>query len=238
MGILAERFNQGAKIPRKRLDAFAASSHSKAATAAQHGWLTAEIGPVSMPRGDGAPLVLSADEGIRPETTRRSLASLSPAFDPNGTITAGNSSQISDGGAALVVMSRRAAEARGVQPMGEILSYSQIAGSADLLPRLPAHAISSALDMLGKSTSEVDLFEINEAFAVVGVASADELKIPEDVLNVNGGAIALGHPIGMSGTRLVITALNELRRRSGDLCAVAICGGGGQADAAVLRAVS
>jgi acetyl-CoA C-acetyltransferase len=167
-----------------------------------------------------------------------SLGGLKPAFDKNGSITAANASQISDGGSAVVMMSKKAAEARGVKPLGEVLSYGMVAGpdNASLLHQ-PSRSILRALDRAGMKTSDVDLFELNEAFAAVGIASMKELGITDEVVNVNGGAIALGHPIGMSGNRLALTILHELRRRGGGVGAAALCGGGGQGDAIILRAL-
>jgi len=238
MGLATERFNQKVGISRERQDAFSAASHEKAATAAKEGRLAEEIIPVTIPQRKGDPIVFDTDEGIRPGTTAESLAALKPAFDKAGTITAGNASQISDGGAALVVMSRARADSLGVTPLGELVSYGQVAGPDTSLLTQPSRAIARALDRAGKSVADVDLFEINEAFAAVGLASADDLSIPEDTINVNGGAIALGHPVGMSGTRVALTALTELRRRGGGLAAVALCGGGGQGDAALLRSLA
>ena len=179
--------------------------------------------------------MVDTDEGVRPGTTAESLGALKPAFDKEGTITAGNASQISDGGAAVVVTSRARAEALGVTPLGEVVSYGQVAGPDASLLLQPANAIVKALAKVGKSPADVALFEINEAFAVVGLASMAELGITDEVTNVNGGAIALGHPIGMSGTRLALTLLHELRRRGGGLGAASLCGGGGQGDALVVR---
>jgi acetyl-CoA C-acetyltransferase len=166
------------------------------------------------------------------------LGALRPAFDKAGTITAGNASQISDGGAAVIVMSRAKAEALGVTPLGELVSYGQVAGPDASLLHQPAHAIAKALAKAGTDVGSVDLFELNEAFAAVGLASADELGLPDEKVNVNGGAIALGHPVGMSGTRVALTSLLELKRRGGGLAAVALCGGGGQGDAALLRSLA
>ncbi|MDA8074042.1 MAG: acetyl-CoA C-acetyltransferase [Actinomycetota bacterium] len=238
MGLATERYNEGTGITRERQDAFAAASHEKAAAAAKDGRLAAEIVPVRVPQRRGDPLVVDTDEGVRPGTTAESLAALRPAFDKAGTITAGNASQISDGGAAVVVTSRAKAEQLGVTPLGELVSYGQVAGPDPSLLFQPSRAISQALAKAKLEVGDVDLFEINEAFAAVGLASADELGIPMDRLNVNGGAIALGHPVGMSGTRLALTALSELRRRGGGIAAVGLCGGGGQGDAAVLRSLS
>ncbi len=193
---------------------------------------------MQVPQRKGDPLVVDTDEGVRPGTTAESLGGLRPAFDKSGTITAGNASQISDGGAAVIVTSKATAERLGGRPLGEVVSYGQVAGPNASLLLQPAHAIRQALDKVGKSTSDVDIYELNEAFAVVGLASMDQLGITDEVTNVNGGAIALGHPIGMSGTRLALTALNELKRRGGGTAAVALCGGGGQGDAMILRSVA
>ena len=238
MGLATERYNERIGVTRERQDAFAAASHEKAAAAAKDGRLAEEIVPVRVPQRKGDPLVVDADEGVRPGTTAESLAALRPAFDKSGTITAGNASQISDGGAAVVVTSRAKAEQLGVAPLGELVSYGQVAGPDPSLLLQPSRAIAQALAKAKLGVDDVKLFEINEAFAAVGLASADELGIPMDRLNVNGGAIALGHPIGMSGTRLALTALSELRRRGGGIAAIGLCGGGGQGDAAVLRSLS
>jgi len=178
---------------------------------------------------------VTADEGVRGETTVESLGSLRPAFDKDGTITAGNASQISDGGAAIIIMSEAKAKELGLTPIGELVAYGQVAGPDASLLTQPSRAIAQAAAKAGLDVKGLDLFEINEAFAAVGLASADDLGIDEAKINVNGGAIALGHPVGMSGTRLAITALMELRRRGGGTAAVALCGGGGQGDAAILR---
>jgi acetyl-CoA C-acetyltransferase len=178
------------------------------------------------------------DEGVRADTTMESLGGLKPAFDKNGSITAANASQISDGGSAVVLMSKKAAEARGVKPLGEVLSYGMVAGpdNASLLHQ-PSRSILRALDRAGMKVGDVDLFELNEAFAAVGIASMKELGITDEITNVNGGAIALGHPIGMSGNRLALTILHELHRRGGGVGAAALCGGGGQGDAIIVRTV-
>jgi acetyl-CoA C-acetyltransferase len=238
MGLATERYNEQTGITRERQDAFAAASHEKAAAAAKEGRLAEEIVPVQVPQRKGDPLVVDTDEGVRPGTTAESLGALRPAFDKAGTITAGNASQISDGGAAVIVMSAAKAEELGVSPLGELVSYGQVAGPDPSLLLQPSRAIAQALGKAKLDPTGVDLFEINEAFAAVGLASADELGIPEEKLNVNGGAIALGHPIGMSGSRLALTALYELRRRGARVAAVGLCGGGGQGDAAVLRSLS
>jgi acetyl-CoA C-acetyltransferase len=238
MGLGTEQYNKQAKISREAQDAFAASSHERAAAAIKDGRFTDEIVPVSVPQRKGDPIVVDTDEGVRPGTTAESLGALRPAFDKEGTITAGNASQISDGGAAVVVTSRARAEALGVTPLGEVVSYGQVAGPDASLLLQPANATVQALAKVGKTPADVDLFEINEAFAVVGLASMADMGITDEVTNVNGGAIALGHPIGMSGTRLALTLLHELRRRGGGLGAASLCGGGGQGDALVLRSMA
>jgi acetyl-CoA C-acetyltransferase len=236
MGLATERYNNG-RISRERQDAFSAASHEKAAAAIKNGLFADEIVPVEVPQRKGDPIVVDTDEGVRPGTTAESLGSLRPAFEKDGTITAGNASQISDGGAAVVLMSVDRAKAAGITPIGELVSYGQVAGPDASLLSQPANAIALALRKAGVSVGDVDLFEINEAFAAVGLASADELGLDEARLNVNGGAIALGHPVGMSGTRIALSALLELRRRGGGTAAVALCGGGGQGDAALLRSI-
>jgi acetyl-CoA C-acetyltransferase len=238
MGLSTEQYNAKVGISRERQDAFAAASHEKAATAAKDGRLGEEIVAVSVPQRKGDPLLVDTDEGVRPETTAESLGKLRPAFDKNGTITAGNASQISDGGAAVVVMSEEKARELGVAPLGRIVSYGMVAGPDTSLLTQPSRAIAKAAQKAGIAVDSIDLFEINEAFAAVGLASADDLGLPEGKINVNGGAIALGHPVGMSGTRLALTALLELRRRGAATAAVALCGGGGQGDAAILSVFS
>jgi acetyl-CoA C-acetyltransferase len=225
------------RITRDRQDSLAAASHEKAAAAIKDGKFVDEIVPVSVPQRKGDPIVIDTDEGVRPGTTPETLGKLKPAFSKDGTITAGNASQISDGGAAVIVMSAAEAERRGVSPLGEVVGYGQVAGPDTSLLTQPARATQRALDKAGLSLSDVSLFEFNEAFAAVGLASIDELGISEDLVNVNGGAIALGHPIGMSGTRLALTILHELKRRGGGLGAAALCGGGGQGDALLVRTV-
>jgi acetyl-CoA C-acetyltransferase len=238
MGLSTERHNEKTKISRERQDAFAAASHEKAAAAAKDGRLGEEIVPVSVPQRRGDPLLVDVDEGVRPGTTIESLAGLKPAFDKNGTITAGNASQISDGGAAVIVMSAAKAKELGISPLGQVVGYGMVAGPDNSLLTQPSRAIVKAAKKAGVELGAIDLFEINEAFAAVGLASADDLGIDESKINVNGGAIALGHPVGMSGTRVALTALLELRRRGESTAAVALCGGGGQGDAAILRAFS
>jgi acetyl-CoA C-acetyltransferase len=235
MGLGTERYAAG-EISREAQDDLAMKSNQRAAAAIANGKLAEEIVAITIPQRKGEPVVVSNDEGVRASTTMESLASLKPAFDKTGTVTAGNASQISDAGSAVVMMSKRAAEKRGIKPLGEFISYGMVAGpdNASLLHQ-PSRSIVKALERIGKKVSDVDLFEINEAFAAVGVASMRDLGITDENVNVNGGAIALGHPIGMSGNRLAITLLYELRRRGGGLGAAALCGGGGQGDALVLR---
>jgi acetyl-CoA C-acetyltransferase len=237
MGLGTERYAAG-DISRDVQDDLAMKSNVRAAAAIAAGRLADEIVPISIPQRKGDPLVIDTDEGVRASTTMESLGSLKPAFDKDGTVTAGNASQISDAGSAIVMMSKREAERRGVKPLGEFVSYGMVAGpdNASLLHQ-PSRSILKALDRAGKKVSDVDLFEINEAFAAVGIASMRELGISDDIVNVNGGAIALGHPIGMSGNRLALTLLHELQRRGGGMGAAALCGGGGQGDALIVRTV-
>ena len=236
MGLATERYN-GGRITRARQDEFSARSHQLAAAAIASGKFAEEIVAVGVAQRKGDPIMVGTDEGVRGETTADSLAQLRGAFEKDGTITAGNASQISDGGAALLVMSAERAAQLGLTPIGELVSYGQVAGPDASLLLQPSHAISQAAGKAGLDVRGLDLFEINEAFAAVGLASADDLGIDEAKVNVNGGAIALGHPVGMSGTRLALTALLELRRRGGGVAAVALCGGGGQGDAAILRSL-
>jgi acetyl-CoA C-acetyltransferase len=236
MGLATERYNQG-RISRARQDEFSARSHQLAAKAIASGVFAEEIVDVAVPQRRGEPIIVDTDEGVRGDTTVESLASLRAAFEKDGTITAGNASQISDGAAAVLVMSKERAEQLGLSPLGELVSYGQVAGPDTSLLTQPSRAILQATKRASVDVQSIDLFEINEAFAAVGLASVDDLGVNENIVNVNGGAIALGHPVGMSGTRLAITALLELRRRGGGLGAVALCGGGGQGDAALLRAL-
>src|SRR3984957_8648242 len=235
MGLGTERYNGADGVSRARQDAFSALSHERAAAAIKDGKCADEIVPVSVPQRKGDPLIVDTDEGVRPETTPESLGKLRPAFDKNGTITAGNASQISDGAAAVIVMSKAKAQELGLSPLGELVGYGQVGGPDPSLLLQPANAVSVALARAGLTTKDIDIFEINEAFAAGGGAPAADLGISDDVVNVNGGAIALGHPVGMSGTRLALTSLLELKRRGGGTAAVSLCGGGGQGDAAVLR---
>jgi acetyl-CoA C-acetyltransferase len=225
-------------VTRERQDAWSAQSHERAAAAIKEGRLTDEIVAVEIPQRRGEPVVFDTDEGVRPGTTTESLAKLRPAFAAGGSITAGNASQISDGASAVVVMSKAAAERAGVTPLGEVVSYGQVAGPDTCLMQQPSHSTAAALPPAGLQLSDIDLFEWNEAFAAVALASMDDLGVPADVVNVNGGAIALGHPIGASGNRLALTLLHELRRRGGGLGVAALCGGGGQGDAMVLRSLA
>ena len=235
MGLGTDRYT-GDSISRQEMDEVSAESHERAARAIKDGLLAEEIAPVSIPQRKGDPIVVDEDEGVRPGTTAESLGALRPAFDPNGTITAGNASQISDGGSALVIMSEEAAARTGVDPLGEIVGYGMVAGPDNPSLNLqPANAIRAALAKTDLSVDDIALYELNEAFAAVGIASARDLGISLDVVNVNGGAIALGHPIGMSGNRLALTLLHELRRRGGGVGAAALCGGGGQGDALLVR---
>jgi acetyl-CoA C-acetyltransferase len=237
MGLSTDKYAAKATIARDKQDAFAAASHERAAAAIKDGRFADEIVPVEVPQRKGDPLIFDTDEGVRPETTVESLSGLRPAFQKEGTITAGNASQISDGGAAVIVMSKEAAERRGVTPLGEILAYGQVAGPDNSLLTQPSRATLKALEKIGKGVKDVDLFEFNEAFAAVGLASMADLKLSDDVVNVNGGAIALGHPIGASGTRLPLTLLHELKRRGGGVGVAALCGGGGQGDSIVVRTI-
>ncbi len=235
MGESTERYNARLGISREDQDAFSARSHQRAAEAAKNGLFDDEIVPVEIPQRRGDPIVFSTDEGVRADTTADLLAKLRPAFAPDGTITAGSSSQISDGGAAVVVMSRAKAEELGLTWLAEIGAHGVVAGPDASLQSQPANAIRAALAKEKMAVDDLDLVEINEAFASVGIQSMRELGLGEDVVNVNGGAIAMGHPIGMSGARLVLTLALELRRRGGGVGAAALCGGGGQGDALVVR---
>ncbi|MGZ4723278.1 MAG: acetyl-CoA C-acetyltransferase [Ilumatobacteraceae bacterium] len=237
MGLGTERYNAGG-ITREQQDEVAMKSNERAANAIKDGRFAEEITPVSVQQRRGEPILVDTDEGVRPGTTMESLATLRPAFDTQGTITAANASQISDGGCALVMMSERAVNAHGVSPLGQVVGYGMVAGpdNASLLHQ-PSRAIRAALERAGKKIGAVDLYEINEAFAAVGIASMSDLGVTDEVVNVNGGASALGHPIGMSGNRLALTLLHELRRRGGGLGAAALCGGGGQGDALLVRSL-
>jgi acetyl-CoA C-acetyltransferase len=234
MGGATEKYAASANIAREPQDELAAKSHERAAAAIKDGKFADEIVPVEIPQRRGDPILFDTDEGVRPGTTVESLGSLRPAFDKSGNITAGNASQISDGGSAVVVTSKARAEALGLEPLGEIVGYGQVAGPDPSLLTQPSRAIKRALEKTGKSVTDIDLFELNEAFAAVGVAAMADLGVGDDIVNVNGGAIALGHPVGMSGNRVALTLLHELHRRGGGLGAAALCGGGGQGDAILL----
>jgi acetyl-CoA C-acetyltransferase len=235
MGKDSENFMpQFPAVTRERQDAFAAESHERAARATKDGLFAEEITPVSVPQRKSDAILVAADEGIRAGTTAESLGSLRPAFREGGTITAGNASQISDGASAVVVMSAKAAERHGVTPLGRVVSYGMVAGPDTCLMTQPSKSTLKALAKTDLGVEDVDLFEFNEAFAAVALASIDDLGLPADVVNPNGGAVALGHPIGASGNRLALTLLHELRRRGGGVGVAALCGGGGQGDALVV----
>ena len=236
MGESTESYNSRYDVlTRESQDAFAAASHQRAAAAQASGALGEEIVPVSIPQRKGDPVVISVDEGVRAETTAESLGALRPAFAKEGTITAGNASQISDGAAAVVVMSKEKAEELGLEWLAEIGAHGVVAGPDASLHLQPAEAILVACAKEGITPADLDLLEINEAFAAVGLASMDKLGVSDDIVNVNGGAIALGHPLGMSGARIVLSLALELRRRGGGVGAAALCGGGGQGDALIVR---
>jgi acetyl-CoA C-acetyltransferase len=234
MGASTEEAGARLDISRAEQDAFAALSHQRAAAAQREGRFAEEIAP--LPSGDRKnPGPIDTDEGVRPDTTAESLAKLRPAFSPEGTITAASSSPISDGAAAVVVMSRAKAEELGLTWIAEIVSHGNVAGPDSSLQSQPANAIRHALEKARLTVDDLDLIEINEAFAQVAIQSMRELKVDESKVNVNGGAIALGHPIGMSGARLVLTLALELKRRGGGTGAASLCGGGGQGDALIIK---
>lgn len=238
MGAATERYAATAAMAREPQDAFSAQSHERAAIAHKEGRFDDELIAVEVPQRRGDPLIVDTDEGVRPGTTADSLGQLRPAFDASGNITAGNASQISDGGSAVVMMSKAKAEEVGVTPLGEVIGYGQIAGPDTSLLTQPSRAIVDALSRTDLSVSDIDLFELNEAFAAVALAAMDDLGVSDDVVNVNGGAVALGHPIGASGNRLALTLLHEMRRQGQQIGAAALCGGGGQGDALLVKAVS
>ncbi len=235
MGESTERYNAKLGITRAEQDEFAARSHERAAAAMKNGTFDEEIVPVPIPQRKGEPLMVTEDEGVRPGTTADSLAALRPAFAADGTITAGSASQISDGACAVVVMSRRKAEELGAPVLAEIGAHGVVAGPDASLQSQPSGAIARALEREGMTSGDLDLVEINEAFASVGIQSMRDLGLDADRVNVNGGAIALGHPIGMSGARIALHLALELKRRGGGVGAAALCGGGGQGDALILR---
>jgi acetyl-CoA C-acetyltransferase len=235
MGASTEKYNSRYGVTREEQDAFAAASHQRAARAIKDGLFAEEIAPVSIPQRKGEPVVFDTDEGVRADTTAEGLAKLRPAFGADGTITAGSASQISDGAAAVVVTSRAKAEELGLPWIAEIGAHGVVAGPDASLHEQPSNAIKAALAKENLAVGDLDLVEINEAFAAVGVVSTKQLGLDAERVNVNGGAIALGHPIGASGARLVVHLAYELRRRGGGVGVAALCGGGGQGDALVLR---
>jgi acetyl-CoA C-acetyltransferase len=235
MGEGSDNRNAELKVSREDQDEWSARSHERAADATKAGRLRDEIVSVGVPQKKGDPILVEEDEGIRPGTTPETLAKLPPAFSKTGTITAGNASQISDGGVALIVMPRERAESLGLEPLATIVAHGQVAGPDPGLHMQPANAIRKAAEKIGADPAGFDLYEMNEAFASVAIASARALGVDADRVNVNGGAVALGHPIGASGGRLVLTLAYELRRRGGGTGVAALCGGGGQGDALVIR---
>lgn len=235
MGEGTERYAASAQIERNSQDSVAAESHRRAAGAIHSGVLQEEIIPVEIPQRRGDAIVFDVDEGVREGTDAESLGKLRPAFADSGNITAGNASQISDGGSAVIVVSKDFCEQHELTPLAECISYGQVAGPDTSLLTQPSKAILNALEDTGIALEDINLFEINEAFAAVSVASVFDLGIPDEIVNVNGGAIALGHPIGMSGNRLALTLAYELKRRGGGIGAAALCGGGGQGDALLIR---
>ena len=235
MGMLTEQCNAAAAdLTREEQDEFSARSHQRAAEAWKNGVFDDEVVPVEIPQRKGDPVVVSQDEGIRGDTTVESLSKLRPV-SKDGTITAGSASQISDGACAVVVMSRAKAEELGLTWLAEIGASGQVAGPDSTLQLQPANAIAQAVEKEGISVDDIDLFELNEAFAAVGIESARQLGVSVDKVNVNGGAIAVGHPVGMSGARIVLHLALELKRRGGGTGAAALCGGGGQGDALIIR---
>lgn len=235
MGAGTENYAAG-NITRDAQDQLAALSHERSAAAHKEGRLDAELVTVEVPQRKGDPVIFEADEGVRPGTTVDTLGSLRPAFSDDGTITAGNASQISDGASATVIMSQAKAEELGITPLGEIVSYGEVAGDPSLLSK-PSEAAKVALERAGMSVDDIDLWEINEAFAAVVLQSMDDLGIGTDIVNVNGGGLAVGHPIGASGNRLALTLLHELHRRDATYGIACLCGGGGQGDALLLKAI-
>ena len=235
MGESSDLKNTALGIGREEQDEWSAESHRRAAAATDDGGYEGEIVPVAVPQRKGDPVTVSIDEGIRRDTTIASLGSLRPAFHADGTITAGNASQISDGGAAVIVADRKAAGAAGLPIVAEILGYGQVGGPDATLHERPAEALRMALKRAGMAPSDLDLVEINEAFAAVALWSARLLDIPHDRVNVHGGAIALGHPLGATGARIVVTLINALRSMGGGIGAATLCGGGGQGDAIVVK---
>jgi acetyl-CoA C-acetyltransferase len=235
MGAATETYTKLRGISRQEQDAYSAGSHGRAAEAQKNGLFDDEIVVVAVPQRRGDPVMVTEDEGVRPDTTAATLAKLRPAFAADGTVTAGSSSQISDGAAAVIVMSRAKAEELGAPILAEIGAHGTVAGPDPSLLSQPANAISKALARENLTPDQVDLYEINEAFASVAIQSMRELEIGEDVVNVNGGAISMGHPVGASGARLALHLAMELKRRGGGLGAAGLCGGGGQGEALLIR---
>ncbi|MGB1733395.1 MAG: acetyl-CoA C-acetyltransferase [Acidimicrobiales bacterium] len=235
MGDGTERDSANASIDRSAMDEFSARSHERAAAAQKDGKLEAEIAVVEIPQRGGDPLIIDSDEGVRPGTSAESLANLRPAFAADGAVTAGNASQISDGGCAVVMVSPAKAEELGLDFSARVVSYGMVSGPDTSLLTQPSRAIQQALSKVDLKVTDLGLFELNEAFAAVGLAATDDLGVSDEIVNVNGGAVALGHPIGMSGNRLALTLINELGRRGGGFGAAALCGGGGQGDALILE---
>jgi acetyl-CoA C-acetyltransferase len=238
MGAATETYTKLRGISREEQDAYSAGSHGRAAEAQKNGLFDDEIVAVEVPQRRGDPIVVTDDEGVRPDTTAATLAKLRPAFTADGTVTAGSSSQISDGAAAVVVMSRAKAEELGAPILAEIGAHGTVAGPDPSLLSQPANAIGKALGRENLTPDQVDLFEINEAFASVAIQSMRELEIGEDVVNVNGGAISMGHPVGASGARIALHLAVELKRRGGGVGAAGLCGGGGQGEALIIRVAS
>jgi acetyl-CoA C-acetyltransferase len=237
MGESSDEVNRDLGISRAEQDAWAARSHARAHAAWESGRMAEEVVPVTVTAGPGRSLEVARDEGIRPDTTEESLAALGPAFQHDGTITAGNASQISDGAAAVVVMSAERAERLGLRPLAEIVAHGMSADRFAYLHTVPATALQNALKKAGKDVHDLGLLEINEAFAAVALNAARMLGADEDIVNVNGGAVALGHPIGATGARLALTLAYEMRRRGVAYGGATLCGGGGQGDALILRSV-
>jgi acetyl-CoA C-acetyltransferase len=235
MGESSDEVNHELGIGREEQDRWGARSHQRAHAAWEEGRMAEEVVSVEVPQRKGDPLVVDRDEGIRPDTTAESLSKLKPAFKEGGTITAGNASQISDGGAALVVMSEERAEGLGLEPLAEVVAHGMSAERYPYLHTVPALAMEAALKKAGLSANDLGVVEINEAFASVSLNAARMLGADEEIVNPNGGAVALGHPIGMSGARLVLTAIYEMRRRDAEYAGAALCGGGGQGDALIVR---
>lgn len=236
MGAGTEKYAASMDLPRDAQDDLAAKSHERTARAQKDGLFDNEVIPVEIPQRKSDPITFVEDEGVRGGTTAESLGGLRPAFDKAGNITAGNASQISDGGVAVIVCSKDAAEHLGATPIAEVLASGQVAGPDASLLTQPSRAIKAALASSGISQGDIDIYELNEAFAAVSIASMKDLGITDEVTNVNGGAIALGHPLGASGARISFTLINELRRRGGGIGAAALCGGGGQGEALILKA--